>query len=148
MAWYDEVHTAKKFRLGTKKRNLLGQEFIYLQGVGSTVANDAVTYDEDGATIRLLTSTPAGPVAIAMAAVDATTEYGFYGIWGEFTVSAGDVADNGAVYATATAGKLDDAELNLSHIYGATFRSTDNSTAVTATIQIQYPYHGPEDLSA
>lgn len=146
MAFYDDIHTTKRFRLGTRKRDVAGREFIYLQGVGSTVATDAVVYDEDGVTARATTSTN-GPMAVAMAAVDATTEYGWYGIWGEFTVDAAGVSDNGIAYATTTAGRLDDAANSTSRVHGAIFRSDDNSGATSATIQITYPFIGP-DLSA
>ncbi len=153
MAWYDEVHAVKKYRLGTEKRAVDGRRFIYLQGVASCAVGSAVIYDEDFVTILTDSDAAAscnGPVAIAMAVVDATTEWGWFGIWGEFTVKAADpVADNTAAYITGTAGVLDDApgSASLGRVQGATFRSVNNSVAGTATIQVQYPYAGP-DLSA
>lgn len=141
-AFYSNVDTTQKYRLGTRKTDRNNNTYIYLKGVGSTAAYNAVTFDEDYATALVDTDTAAtlnGPLAVAQAAVDATTKYGWYGIYGEFTCSAGDVADNGFVYATSTAGRLDDAAASVGKVVGASWRSTDNSTANTATIQLNYP---------
>lgn len=143
MAWYDEIHTRKRFRLGTRKTAADNREFIYLQGVASTAVGSAVSYDEDGVTALVDTDTAAtvlGPMAVAVSVVDATTKYGWYGIFGEFTVKAIDpVADNTQAFATSTAGTLDDAVTNTGKVVGAMFRSINNSVAGTATIQLSYP---------
>lgn len=143
MAFYDDVHSTRKYRLLTRKRAADGREFIYLKGVTSTAAGSAVSYDEDGVTALVDTDTAAtviGPMAIAMAAVDASTEYGWYGIFGEFTCKAADaVADNASVFATNAAGVLDDAATNTGKVVGAIWRSINDSVAGTATIQISYP---------
>lgn len=149
MAFYDNVDTTKKFRLGARKTSVDNREFIYLTGVASTTANSWVSYDEAGVTAGLDTDVQtSGPVAIAMAAVDSTSKYGWYGIWGSFTGRAIDpVADNKTVYATSTVFVCDDAATSVGRVNGATWRSINDSVAGTATVQIQYPYLG-EDLSA
>lgn len=151
MAWYDDVHSVQKFRLLTRKTAKDGREFIYLKGVTSTVVGAAVNFDEDGVTALVDSDTAAtlsGPMAVALAVVDASTKFGWYGIYGEFTVKAADpVADNTVPYATSTGGTLDDAAASVGRVWGAVFRSINNSVAGTATIQLSYPFLGP-DLSS
>jgi hypothetical protein len=56
-------------------------EFIYLQGCAATVKGSVVTYDHLGQT-TLLVADASGPVAVALAAVDAITKYGWYCVKG------------------------------------------------------------------
>lgn len=141
-AWYTEVDSTQKHRFLAEKKSLAGNTYVYLKGVANTAAGSAVAYDENGVTALVDTDTAAtilGPMAVAVSAVDAATKYGWYGIIGSFTVAAGDVADNSQAFATSTAGRLDDAAASIGKVYGAVFRSTDNSTANTATIQLNRP---------
>lgn len=105
--------TSQKHPLGTIRRAkdpVYGEgEFIYLKGVASTAVGEWVTYNmDDGSTVRLAANA-IGPVAVAMAATVAN-EFGWYQIQGK---AVGKVltgfADNANVYATATAGSVDDA---------------------------------------
>jgi hypothetical protein len=117
-------------------------EFVYLKGVASTVAGDAVVYDEStGATTRTVAASK-GPLAIAMAATVAN-EWGWYQIFGVGVVTAGTVADNAAVYTTATDGSLDDAQVDSQQVIGAFFRSADDTGF--ATIGLHYPVAGSDD---
>lgn len=85
-------------------------EFIYLKGVASTVVGSFVTYNMDDGTTALLAANAIGPVATAMSINDAATSYGWYQIKGKAVGKvAASFADNGLVYATATAGTADDA---------------------------------------
>lgn len=84
-------------------------EFIYLKGIASTALGSWVTYDADDNSTALLAANAIGPVAVAMAATVADT-YGWYQISGKAIGKAlASYADNGLVYATATAGSIDDA---------------------------------------
>jgi hypothetical protein len=84
-------------------------EFIYLKGVANTVAGSVVRYDEDDYSTTLLGADMIGQVAVALSACVAG-EYGWYQIKGKAVakVLAGFL-DNANVYATATAGSVDDA---------------------------------------
>lgn len=84
-------------------------EFIYLKGVANTAISDAVTYDPaTGATTRLAAGAK-GPVAVAMSACVANL-FGWYQIAGKTTMNtAAAVASGADLYATATAGQVDDA---------------------------------------
>lgn len=83
--------------------------FVYLQGVASTAVGSWVTYNRDDHSTALLAANAIGPVAIAMSACVAS-EYGWYQIVGKAVGKVlASFADNGNVYATATAGSIDDA---------------------------------------
>lgn len=137
--WYEAVDSSKKQRLGTRKRDVAGREFIYLKGVSSLVAKDAVTYDEAGVT-ALLTDDQIGPVAIAMATVDASTKYGWFGIFGTFTANGvASSSDNATVGKETTAGKLGDGRDAGDEILGCVARSA-TTDAGDLTVQINYPW--------
>lgn len=83
-------------------------EFIYLKGLNSTAIGEWVTYNADDFSTTLLAANAIGPVAVAMSAC-VTGEYGWYQINGKAVgLAASGYADNGLVYATATAGTVDD----------------------------------------
>ena len=84
-------------------------EFIYLKGLASTAQGSWVTYNYDDFTTALLAANAIGPVAVAMSACVAN-KFGWYQIAGKTVGKAATgYADNGLVYATATAGTIDDA---------------------------------------
>ncbi len=84
-------------------------EFIYLRGVASTVIGSWVTYNADDYSTTRLAANAVGQVAIAMSA-NVANQFGWYQIAGKAVgkASAGYV-DNALVYATLTAGSVDDA---------------------------------------
>ena len=89
-------------------------EFIYLPGVASTAAGDAVDFDTTPgayATVRHTNATATNkgwPLAIATAAVVAN-KFGWYQIGGTAIVNvAAGFAAGSAVFGTGTAGVLDD----------------------------------------
>jgi hypothetical protein len=84
-------------------------EFIYLQGVANTALGSWVTYNADDFSTTLLAPDAIGPVAVAMAPTVAGL-YGWYQIQGKAIGKAlAGFLDNANVYATATAGSVDDA---------------------------------------
>lgn len=112
----DETSTTKKHELGTvirakdKASTAYGEgEFIYLLGVASTVVGSFVTYNEDDYSTALLAANAIGQVATAMS-INVASQWGWYQIRGKAVGKAlASYADNGLVYATATAGSIDDA---------------------------------------
>ena len=137
MAWYDVVDATQKHRLGTRRRSVNNKEFIYLKGVGSTVAEDFVVFDENFATTRAIAD-EVGPVAVAMAAVDATTEYGWYQIYGVATGDTATVAADKALYLTATAGRLDDSDVAGDSVHGVFSMAADSSNS--CSVWLNYPW--------
>lgn len=84
-------------------------EFIYLLGLAATAVGSWVTYNQDDNSTALLAANAIGPVAVAMSA-NVANQYGWYQISGKAVGKALALyADNGLVYATATAGSVDDA---------------------------------------
>jgi len=141
MAFNTEVHSSKKFRLGTRVKDKQGNEFIYLQGVASCVAGSWVSFDEAHVT-TLLAANAKGRVAVAQAAVDATTEYGWFQIYGKATGKVlASFADNGLIFSTATAGSVDDAAVAGDLIVGAIGRSAiDTPSTGMAYAELNYPF--------
>jgi len=108
-------------------------EFIYLKGVASTAVGSWVTYNMDDGTTALLAANAIGPVAVAMSANIVATTYGWYQISGKAVGAClTQFADNAAVWATATAGSVDDASVagDLVHIAkGASLTVVDSGVA-------------------
>lgn len=85
-----------------------GAELIYLQGVANCALGDWVTYNADDGSTALLAANAIGPVAVSLGTVGAT-EYGWFQINGKAVGKClSGFADNANVYATATAGSVDD----------------------------------------
>ena len=107
------TETVAKHALGTivtaTDPTYYGGEFMYLKGVGSTAIGTWVTINmDDGSTTRLAANA-IGAVGVAMSA-NVANQYGWYQINGKAVGLASALyADNGLVYATATAGEVDDA---------------------------------------
>jgi hypothetical protein len=86
-----------------------GGEFVYLLGVASTAIGSWVTFNRDDGSTALLAANAIGPVAVAMSA-NVASQYGWYQITGKaLGLCLAGFADNANVYATATAGSVDDA---------------------------------------
>lgn len=139
-----ETSTVKNHPLGTRVTAYdpdygVG-EFIYLAGVASTVAGSWVTYNADDFTTTLLAPAAIGPVAVAMSANDAATDYGWYQIDGKASASAADVADNAKVYIDTAAGKCDDAAVAGDRVYNARWASADDTATNLADVEIHYPF--------
>lgn len=84
-------------------------EFIYLKGLDTTAAGTWVTYNLDDGSTALLAANAIGPVAVAMGAT-VTGTWGWYQIQGKAVGKAlAGYLDNALVYATGTAGSVDDA---------------------------------------
>ncbi len=136
---FTQVHSVKKYRLMTTKKDSAGNEYIYLKGVSSLVANDAVTYDEAGVT-TLLAANAKGPVAFAQAAVDASTKFGWFCIAGSCSANlVANSADDATVGRETTNGKIGDGRAAGDQIANC-FARTATTGAATGTVQIRYPF--------
>lgn len=132
-----DVHTAKQNTVGTRAFDTAMNEYIYMQGVASVIIGDWVAYDELFITTRTVAAT-IGAVAIAMAAVNATTSFGWWGIWGLFSGNVATGADNAKVWTTATAGRVDNTDAAAQLIVNAIQRGA--TAANLANFQIAYPF--------
>jgi hypothetical protein len=114
-----EVHTTKLNELGVVRLFSDGFHYIYLQGIGSTVAGDWVCFKTGTWVTARLTTAMKGGVAIATAATIAST-YGWYGYVGNFTSNClSATLSNGYLYATGTAGSAEDLITKNEQIKGA-----------------------------
>ena len=131
MAWYEDVHTTKRFRLGTIKEDVKGNKYIYLKGVTSNASGEWLVWDEDFATTRLIAD-EVGPVGVSMSAFDATTEFGWAQIYGVNLVAKTDtVAADKALFIDGTTGRADDSDVAGDHILGAYSMTADTSNVAT-----------------
>ncbi|MBM3491277.1 MAG: hypothetical protein FJX68_12680 [Alphaproteobacteria bacterium] len=127
-------------------------EFIYLKGVANTVVGSWATYNVDDWTTTLLAANAIGPVAIAMSATDATTDYGWYQISGKAVgLCLTGFADDGLVFATATAGAIDDASVNgdlVNLAKGASAKLATTAEPSAAHFEIHRPFVNDNSNSA
>lgn len=127
--------------VGTRTFDDAGNEYVYLQGIGSTVIGSCVTYGLS-ATSAFLTALSVtgvkGPVAIAMAAVLAT-QFGWYQIYGLAQANFNGAAVAGAPLYSASTGKVDDAVVSGDQIDGAIVAATVAGSGLGAVF-ITYPF--------
>lgn len=138
-----ETSTEQKHVLMTRTKGndpTLGEgEFIYLKGVASTAAGNAVVWDEAGLTTRTVAASR-GPVGIAMSA-NVASQYGWYQIKGIATVSALTVSADAPVSLSATDGSLDDLTTAQYAVANARWMSaTDTPATGFAYAAIDSPY--------
>lgn len=140
-----DTSTTQQHNLGTIVRaedpTYLAGEFIYLKGVASTAVGSWVTYNIDDGSTTLLAANAIGPVAVAMSA-NVASQYGWYQIQGKAVGKAlTGFLDNGNVYATATAGSIDDAIVAGDRVKGAVGASAvDTPSTGLAEFEIARPF--------
>jgi hypothetical protein len=144
MAFYDEVHTTRKYRLGTRKRDVEGNEYIYLKGVTSCADGSWVTIAASYVAV-LAVADGQGMLAIANGAVDAATKFGWFTIYGEeegLCLASFDGTNGAGTYLTSTAGSVDDADAAGDAVHGAIGLTDRNTTTGMSTFQLNYPWVG------
>lgn len=116
-------------------------EFIYLKGLDATVVGSWVTYNLDDFSTTLLAANAIGPVAIATAAT-VTGKYGWYQISGKAVgLALTGYLDNALVFATATAGSIDDAVVAGDRVKQAKGASAvDTPSTGLAEFEIERPW--------
>lgn len=101
--------TSAKNTLGVRTWDQAGGEYVYLLGIGSTVAKDFVTFNSASFATTRLAADAMGPVALAMAAVVASN-WGWYQIFGPGSGNSDTVAGaTASLYIDGTTGRVDDA---------------------------------------
>jgi hypothetical protein len=136
-----DVSATDKEGVGTVREEGFA-EYIYLKGVASVAAGSPVTFDASYAATLLPTgTTPAGPVAIANAAITAS-KYGWFMIRGSRTVKCKASASKNAVVFNdkLTAGQIDTVDSGNNKIAGITIKSSVSASSTLTTCIISYPY--------
>lgn len=141
----NDVDTTQRHPFGTVvqgKHPDYGQgEFIYLKGASSTAVHDWVTYNLDDWTTTRLAADAIGPVAIAMAACDASTKFGWYQISGKAIGGCKtQFADNGIVFCTSSGGLVDDTSVAGDLVTNARGASTTTANTFIADFEIARPF--------
>ncbi|WFG54189.1 putative major virion structural protein [Myxococcus phage Mx9] len=114
-------------------------EFIYLKGVAGTVPGDLAIYNQFAGTTTRVVAGSRGPAAVAMSA-NVANQFGWYQLSGAAVINAGTVVANALVYATATAGSVDDAVVVGDKLDGAVFRTANGTPAAgKAVVQLARP---------
>ncbi len=118
-------------------------EFIFLKGVASTAVGDWVGYSPAlGTSVRAIAN-GTYPLAVAMAACDTTTKYGWYQISGVARANGltSITHTSGFLALTGTAGSLDDASVIGDHVYNARKTTTVHVVGTfTDTYNISRPF--------
>jgi hypothetical protein len=116
-------------------------EFVYLKGVASTVLGSFVTYNADDNSTALLAANAIGPTAVSMS-INVASSYGWYQISGKAVGKClVEEADNGLVFATSTAGSIDDAVVAGDRVKLAKGASAvDTPSTGLAEFEIQRPF--------
>lgn len=139
----DETSTTQNHPLGLRIKAIHDTngegEFIYLQGVGSTVVGSWVTINADDNSTALLTGSAKGPVGVAMSA-NVASQYGWYQVYGKASAKAADVADNADVYIDTADGTCDDAAITGDRVHLAKWASADDTATNLADVEIHYPF--------
>lgn len=131
------VDTAKSWPLGTrcKVRDLGSTDYgegeaIYLAGGTNVAARSVVTINDDYTT-TLIAARAIGAVAVSLAAVDATTKYGWFITRGKAAAASDTVSAAAPCYIDGTAGRIDDAAVAGDSIPGMrTVTADDTNTCV------------------
>lgn len=132
------VYDAADFGVGELVFDEAGNGYIFGLGVANCAAGSWVSLDE-AVQAALLAANAKGRVGVAMAAIVAD-KYGFFQVYGKNTIAkvAASFADNGDVYATATAGTVDDAVVAGDRVKGAWGRSAISGGV--ATMELNFPF--------
>ena len=129
----DQIDTVKRMALGTRIE--IGHNaYVYVQGVSSGAAGSWVSFTGAGVT-TLLAANAIGRVGILMAALDATTKYGFAQVRGVNTLAKTDTVAAGLpLYIDGTAGRADDLAVSGDLIAGAWSVTADSSNVATVIL--------------
>jgi hypothetical protein len=140
--WYDDVHAVQKYRLGTRIKGKNNNEYVYLKGVSSCADGSFVTIAASWTAV-LAVADGQGMVAIANAAVDAATKFGWFTVWGNesgLCLSAFDGTNGAGTYLTSTPGSVDDTDVAGDAVHNCIGLTDRDTTTGLATFQIAYPF--------
>lgn len=116
-------------------------EFVYVKGVASAEAFEWATLDFDAGNVVRLAANAKGKVGVLMSTLTASY-YGWAQVAGHCDQAQclTQFADNGNVYATGTAGAIDDASVAGDLIIGAVGASATVADSGVAEFDLDHPY--------
>ncbi len=132
---HNEVHDSQKNPLGAVREFSDGNTYIYLKGVTSCADGSVVAYQPGVWTAILVATGVKGSVAVAQAAVDAATKYGWFLHVGSDVITVRTACtSNTALFAGGVAGYVDVAAVKGDQILGMLIR---NAAAAAGSAQVQ-----------
>jgi hypothetical protein len=145
---HDEVHASQLNPLGAVREFSDGNTYIYLKGVTSCADGSVVVYQPGVWTAVLVATTVKGCVAIAQAAVDASTKYGWFLIIGSDVITVRTaVTSNTALFAGGVAGYVDVAAVKGDQIFKLHCRNAAGANGGSAQMQIDRAFVGASNES-
>lgn len=139
--FYQAIHAKKRFRLGTVKTSVAGQQFVYGAGVGSLAAGDFCVFDSGWNSGRLSTSSSGGAIGVSMSANTTSTNYSWFQIGGVTALSANIATSASGIglglCASGTAGRATTTAAGGKTLFGAVAVSNPANNLGTAVLN--YP---------
>jgi hypothetical protein len=144
---HNEVHAAQYNPLGAVRRFSDGNSYIYLKGATSCADGSVVAFQPGVWTAILVATGVKGSIAIAQAAIDAATKYGWFLFIGQDTITVRSAcASNTALFAGAVAGYVDDTAVKGDQVMNMMIRNAAAAEG-SAIIQIDRAFIGPSNES-
>lgn len=143
-----EVHTSQLNDLGAVRKFNDGNSYIYLKGVTSCVDGSVVVFQPGVWTAVLAATGVKGSVAIATAAVDAATEYGWFLYIGSDTITVRSATtSNVALFAGGVAGYVSSTAVKGDQIMNMWIRNAAGADGGSAQIQVDRAFIGHSNES-
>lgn len=144
------IDDSASYDVGRVYRNTNGAEWVYIQGVASTIAGDWLQFtvtSTAGSTTTRAIANGKGPLGVAVGALIAG-KFGWVQVAG-LNLAAGAISGGGAAagnscYLTSTAGLLDDVFADGDMLFGAHFTVTESSAV--AGVWLAYPTTNDLDI--
>jgi len=146
---HDVVHDTQRNALGAVRRFSDGNTYVYLKGATSVADGSVVAFQPGVWTAILVATGVKGSIAVAQAAVDAATKYGWFLYVGSDTITVRSaVASNVALFAGGVSGYADDAAVKGDQIMNMFCRNAAAADGGSAQIQIDRAFIGHSNESA
>ena len=145
--FYQQIHTSKRFRLGTRKMDSANNVYVYLAGAASLAAGDFVTFDRAGAITRSTTGAT-GAVAVAMSANTSTTNYSWFlvkGYYASANIATHSSGAGKALFMSGTTGRATSTPATENTIVGAF--TTGNAASNVGGVFLPVEPCAPGDIS-
>jgi hypothetical protein len=134
---HDDVHTSQLNPLGAVRQFSDGNHYIYLKGVTSCADGSVVVFQPGAWTAVLVATTVKGSIAVAQAAIDAATKYGWFLYIGSDVITVRTAAtSNTALFAGGVAGYVSSTAVKGDQITDMFIRNAAGADGGSAQIQV------------
>lgn len=145
---HNDVHTTQQNPLGAVREFSDGNFYIYLKGVTSCADGSTVVFQPGVWTAVLIATGVKGSVAIANAAVDAATKFGWFTFIGQDVgIARSAIASNVPLYAGGVAGSPDDVAVKGDQIMNCMARNAAAGGGDSVILQIDRAFIGMSNES-